>query len=279
MFQFSTCLVKLMQIESNGSVIFYTKSGRGSQILLLFHGYGQDHTVFNDLCAAIAEDYTCFSFDMLFHGQTEWNKGETPLTKDEWQSILNEFLKQENITDFSLLGFSIGARFTLATFEAFPNRVRQIFFLAPDGINMNLWYSVASGTWATRKLFKTLINKPRPFFALSKVAGKLKLVDRKVLRFAEHEMKSESKRSTVYHTWVVTRKLRFEIRQLARALNQYKVNVFVVLGKYDPLIRKSEVQALLDNLDKPNLILLPSGHHRLLESITRQPKKVFYSGK
>jgi pimeloyl-ACP methyl ester carboxylesterase len=268
-----------MQIDSNGLLIFYSKTGQGVKNLLLFHGYGQDHSIFDELCQSIGKEYTCFCFDIPFHGRTEWNHGENPLTKEEWQSILTSFFAAEQIDDFCLLGFSIGARFSLATFEAFPDRTREIFFIAPDGISMNFWYSLASYPWATRKLFKSLIHKPAPFFALSKVAGKLRLVNRKVLRFAEHEMKSEHKRSTVYYTWVVTRKLKFNITALAKELNRHGTKVYVVIGKYDPLINKSQVQTLLSALEKPNLILLPSGHHKLLHSIAQHPEKVFYSGK
>ena len=125
-----------MQIDSNGSLIFYSKTGRGIKNLLLFHGYGQDHSIFDEITQSIGEQYTCYCFDIPFHGRTEWNKGEHPLTKTEWESILTRFFETEKIKDFCLLGFSIGARFALATFEAFPDRTREIFFIAPDGISM-----------------------------------------------------------------------------------------------------------------------------------------------
>lgn len=34
-------------IEYNGSKLYYYKYGAGQKVILLFHGFGQDHTAFN----------------------------------------------------------------------------------------------------------------------------------------------------------------------------------------------------------------------------------------
>jgi pimeloyl-ACP methyl ester carboxylesterase len=267
--------IKLMQIEWNGSVVFYEKIGTGPIPLLLFHGYGQDHHVFDKLANALSNRYTCYSVDIFFHGQSIWPHGDSPISKEEWKSIIELFLKKESIQKFSLLGYSIGAKLALATFECFPAQTNEIFFIAPDGIRINFWYAVASYPWITRKLFKSIIDKPLPFFVLSRIAGKLGLVNPRVRRFAEHEMKSEKKRSTIYYTWVVYRKLRFDIEKLAKELNNNNVSVTIVVGKYDLLIKESEVKILQDFLHGPTVITLPSGHNRLLEDISANPEKVF----
>jgi pimeloyl-ACP methyl ester carboxylesterase len=264
-----------MQIELNGSVIYYQKSGHGSRNLLLFHGYGQDHSVFDALVGSLSDRYTCFSFDLLFHGQTSWNKNDHPILKEELKSFIGIFCEKENVNEFDLFGFSIGARYALAIFEAFPLATKEIFLVAPDGIKSNIWYSIATYPWVTRKLFKSFIHRPEPFFFISRMAGNFRLVNKKVLKFAEHEMKSSKKRSTIYHTWVGTRKLRFDIRKLAKDLDKHQVKVNLVLGKNDPMISHAEVKILLSSLKNPNLILIPAGHHNLLSAISTNPEKVF----
>lgn len=105
---------------------FLHYSKNGNRPLLMFHGYGQDASVFKHI-----EGY---SIELFFHGNSIWNKGEEPLEKSEWKDIIDEFLNKNNITTFSVLGFSMGGKFALATLEAFPGRVKEIILLAPDGV-------------------------------------------------------------------------------------------------------------------------------------------------
>src|ERR1041384_3075655 len=110
----------------------YIRSGDGERSMLTFHGYGQDNSVFNNYTG-----YTFYHIDLFFHGKSEWNKGEEPLEKDEWKSLVEELLVKNNIQTFSVMGFSMGGKFALATLEAFPGRVKEIILLAPDGIKTN----------------------------------------------------------------------------------------------------------------------------------------------
>ena len=46
---------------------------------------------------------------------------------------IREFLRKENISRFDVAGFSMGGRFALATLEAFPEKIGNVFLIAPDG--------------------------------------------------------------------------------------------------------------------------------------------------
>lgn len=236
----------------------YTKNG--NRPLLMFHGYGQDASVFRNI-----EGY---SIELFFHGNSIWHRGEEPLEKDEWKQLVSEFLEKNQIQKFSLLGFSMGGKFALATLEAFPERVEEIILLAPDGIKTSFWYSLATYPIAFRKFFKSMISNHPRFLRIAKTAKKLGLIDKGVLRFVETQMDSEEKRKRVYYSWVVFRHLKFDIDKIKSLINKHNINLKVFVGKYDKIIKAEGLKKLTSRIE-----ILDAGHNDLVrKAIDYLPK-------
>jgi pimeloyl-ACP methyl ester carboxylesterase len=253
-----------MVLRVNGSALYYSRQGSGEKKLLLFHGFGQDHQVFESLAREVSSLYTCYIFDLYFHGQSTWAREEEPLEKEEWQTIVTAFLQQERIERFSLLGFSLGAKLALATAEAFPEKTAELFLLAPDGIKTSFWYNMATYPTLLRKFFKSMILHPQRFFSLTQTLHKLKLVDAGLLRFAEHQMNTEEKRKRVYYSWVVFRRLRFDLKKIAQALHEHDIDVTILVGKYDKVIRPEAMKKFLQHLKKHRFEILETGHNGVI---------------
>src|SRR6185369_8313514 len=98
-------------------------------------------------------------------------------------------------------GFSVGAKFVLATVELFPERINKIVLLAPDGIKNNFWYSLATGTSLMRSLFRSLILKPKRLQTLIKLLKFFHFENKNLLRFAEFQLGTEERRQRVYNSW------------------------------------------------------------------------------
>jgi len=229
--------------------LHYIKTG--NRPLLMFHGYGQDASVFKDL-----EGY---SIDLFFHGESRWNKGEEPLEKSEWKQLIEGFLKENNIETFSLLGFSMGAKFALATLEAFPDRVKDIFLLAPDGIKTSSWYNLATYPIAFRKFFKSMISNHSRFLRIARISNKLGLIDKGVLRFVETQMDSEEKRKRVYYSWVVFRHLKFDIKKIKKLVSDNNIDMKVFVGRYDKIIKPAAMKKLTSRIE-----ILDAGHNDII---------------
>lgn len=247
------------------SKLYYTKVGTGKKNLLLFHGFGQDHQAFNKIEEHLHTRYTIYSFDIFFHGFSEWNKGEQPLEIFFWKELVKEFLKDQGIDRFSLLGFSMGGKFAFATLEAFPEKTENIFLLAPDGIKTNFWYSLATYPIAFRKLFKSMIDHPQRFKAIEKLAISIGLIDKGIVRFIESQMDTPQKRERVYNAWVVFRHLKFDMGTMADIINSNKINITVIVGKYDKIITTKNMDQLLKNLDHYKLEILETGHNGVIQ--------------
>lgn len=90
-------LKMLQTLIHNNSVLSYQKKGRGKNVLLLFHGFGQTKEVFDPLMNELETNNTLYSFDLFFHGGSSWNQDEQALEKEIWGSILHQFLRENKI--------------------------------------------------------------------------------------------------------------------------------------------------------------------------------------
>jgi pimeloyl-ACP methyl ester carboxylesterase len=256
------------------ATLHYVKSGYGPKVLFAFHGFGQDYKAFSKLMDQPDIPCTLYAFDLFFHGRSKWEKGETPLEKSYWHEIMRDFLQQEKIDRFSLVGFSIGAKFALVTLESFPNMIDEVYLLAPDGIKVNFWYTLATGSRMFRWVFKRMITKPELFNNLVELAHILRLIDRGVMRFAKSQMNTFEKRNRVYFSWVVFSRLRFNLVQLSNHINSHRIRLTIVVGQYDKIITTESMNTLIKKLTRPQLIILETGHHQILSKwiSTYRPK-------
>jgi pimeloyl-ACP methyl ester carboxylesterase len=241
-------------------VLHYVVIGSGTETLLLFHGFGQDHTAFHGLTHALAGKYTMYCFDLYFHGESVWGHGERPLELQHWREILTIFLTEHRIEKFSLLGFSLGAKMVLASLVAIPEKVNAVWLLAPDGIKTNFWYTLATYPLLLRKLFKSTILHPGRFVAILRVLDLLSLLKPGLIRFAEHQMNTYEKRYRVYYSWVVLRHLKFNMKTIGKLLDDKSILLTIVAGKFDAITPPSHMNRLLKWVKDYHFEVIEVGH-------------------
>ena len=256
-----------MEINLNGSTLFYKKTGSGVEPLLLFHGFGMDHSAFTSIAEALSAQFTCYSFDLFFHGKSSWNNGEAPLSMQTWSLIMAQFFQTERITRFSVLGYSIGARFALGTFMAFPAQTSRLILLAPDGIKDNFWYKLAVYPLLTRMIFRQMIQRPFLFNSLSRISARAMVVHPALLRFAASQMSTTEKREKVYKTWVVFRHLRFKPMELIKKINDSDCQVVIYLATQDRMIKRNFLESFAASLKNCRLSVLNTSHHQLIADV------------
>lgn len=256
-------------IRLDNAVLAYDVTGRGSHALLLFHGAGQNRAVFNDLPDELLSRYRLYAFDLFFHGESLW-QNEAPITNDQWRRMLDVLCDQEQIDRLSVLGYSIGGRFALATLQVMPDRVQQCFLVAPDGLLSNPWFDLATQTRFGRTIFKKLMTRPGILQRVLPVAGWLRLVDPRMLRFIAHQLDTEEKRTRIFLTWTSFRLLRFDEKTLQRSLNAHGVTLAVFLATHDSLISASKVRHFLKRLKSVHLEVINANHRRVLSKATER---------
>ena len=250
-------------IHLDNVVLSYDVQGNGSRALLLFHGAGQDRSIFHQLPEALRSTYRLYAFDLFFHGESQWLTSN-PVTKKDWADLLQIFCDDEQINTWDVLGYSIGARFALATVEAFPERTRNCFLVAPDGISTSPWYSLATTTAFGRQIFKQCLKSPSLLPDSLAMGVKLGALDSEAARFIEHQLNTAGKRDRVYQMWTTFRRLRFRKSTLARELNGHHITVHAYLGTRDIMIRPGPVARFLKRLKSTHLELIDTNHRRIL---------------
>lgn len=94
-----------MDVKVNNVTIHYEKSGAGEPLLLL-HGNGEDHHIFDTLVAKLERHYTIYAIDSRNHGKSEQTGDYS------YQSMATDmfaFIQAVGEEKVSWLGFSDGA--------------------------------------------------------------------------------------------------------------------------------------------------------------------------
>lgn len=88
----------------NGLRLYYEKYGSGSPLILV-HGNGEDHTIFDEAVEMLSCRFTCYAVDSRGHGRSAY-RGAFHY-RDMAADIL-AFMEELDLTDVTFVGFSDG---------------------------------------------------------------------------------------------------------------------------------------------------------------------------
>lgn len=247
----------------NNSKLHYKVIGSGTNVLIAFHGFGEDIRSLYEL-EKVFLNHRIYIFDLFFHGKSSWLEN-TAITPDCWTDLFYEFVENENIKSFSLLGFSIGAKLALSLVSFFEDRIERLILIAPDGIKLNFWYNLATGSVLGRKLFKNFSNHPNWYVKIMELLSYLRLIDNSLKRFALLQIRNQRKRKLVLHTWLVYRKIVIDRNQLISKINKSGIFVSLFVGKYDKVIPPNAFDKFVGGLSNVDFIQLDTGHFDLVQ--------------
>jgi pimeloyl-ACP methyl ester carboxylesterase len=251
------------------SRIHYSRWGSGKKLLLCFHGYGESAASFAFLEDALGSEFTILAPDMPFHGRTEWKDGlffdpslfpelidkmiaglpvekdRAPVDKDRWW----------------VLGYSMGGRVALSLLQKMPERIVNLTLLAPDGLKVNGWYWLATQSDPGNRVFRRLMQKPRFFFLLLRMIGKLRLLNPGIHKFMFRYIGDPLVREELYHRWTVMRGFRPDIRSIKSIIREYRIPVSLIYGRHDRIIRAERGEQFRKGIESwCRLYVLETGH-------------------
>lgn len=251
-------------LEYKGALIKYAVAGSGKSKLLYFHGFGQNKNAFPMMAADFENVFTLYAFDLFFHGESQWPNSDKALQPEEWRSIMQLFFEKEGVDRFSLAAFSIGARCALDIALQFPEKTTALTLLAPDGLQVNFWYALATKTRLGRFLFrKIMLEKPAALLFLIEMLAKTKLIGPKTAQFALHELKNRQQREKVYNTWLVYRQLLHPAASIISCLQKHHIPLTLVSGKNDKIIRTGAIERFAKKTGRAKHIVLNCSHNQV----------------
>ena len=93
-----------MIIGVNGVQLYYTKTGQGRPLVMV-HGNGEDHTIFDEAVGVLKEHFTCYCIDSRGHGQS------SPCRELHYKDMAEDmiaFMTELDLNDVAFYGFSDG---------------------------------------------------------------------------------------------------------------------------------------------------------------------------
>lgn len=250
------------QIQLSGGNLSYLKKGTSENVILLFHGFGQSALSFESLINVLSVDYTVYSFDLFFHGNSTLNS-KNIISNEFWRNALIKFTQIENISNFDVLGYSMGAKFALLTYESFPTRVKQLYLIAPDGLYTSFWYDLATKNFVGRRLFKYIVSKPEFFFSMLSFMDKFNFIDKATLKFANLQMDTLEKRLLLYRVWTNFSALELPINDICLQLRKHYSPITLIIGKNDNVIKFKNIKSFISKVPHIDIQEFNCGHTSL----------------
>jgi pimeloyl-ACP methyl ester carboxylesterase len=262
-------------IPYQSSQLHYYLWGTGPQMLFAFHGYGESGSSFAFIGEALDPNHTLIAIDLPFHGQTEWREGLS-FTPRQLYAIMQEIAARQSAASpapdsihpfagpWGLIGYSMGGRIVLQLVENHPDLIDKLILLAPDGLKINIWYSVATRTALGNLLFRWTMRWPGWLFLLLRISHTLRLVNPSIYKFAVHYIDDRRVRHELYTRWTAMRKFRPDPSKVAAIIRRRQLEVSLVYGRYDRIIHWESGKKFLNRgIDRSQLILLDTGHQLL----------------
>jgi len=107
-------------ISFKNCTVFYRASGQGKTVMLV-HGFCEDGNIWNDLIKKLEKNFRVIVPDIPGSGKsTNLKVEDTPVSIDDYAEVLIQVLKNESVSDCTVIGHSMGGYITLAIAEKHP---------------------------------------------------------------------------------------------------------------------------------------------------------------
>lgn len=238
----------------------FIKFGEGEQTLICFHGYEQDSSMFKILDERWRKQYTIYTFDLMHHGKSTFpieRIPNNPFQADEIRDYFQSFFEEHKIKSFQVMGYSLGARFSLYLAYLFPERIKGLYLFAPDGFKKMPLQNFIEHYKLGMYLFKAFVTSPKFFHLSVRVLRKHKIIRQRLHDFVLRKTEFHNQRIQLYQSWQTYKNLHLRMEEVNFLLEKLD-NIHLVFGQYDAVIPLSNLNPY--NITKNQLVVLEKGH-------------------
>ena len=150
-----------MILQTSKINLYYEKTGTGAPLIML-HGNGEDHTIFNQATTALEKYFTVYAIDSRGHGKS------SPVDELHYEDMADdvyEFICKLNLEKPIVYGFSDGGIIALILAIKHPEVISQIVASGvntqPNGLNsFNLLIYKITYFFTKAKRIKLMLTEP-----------------------------------------------------------------------------------------------------------------------
>ncbi len=238
--------------------IHYLRTGSGSKLLIAFHGYGNDATMFLPLAKYLQPHYTLVSIDMPHHGNSKWN--DDHMHPHVLQQLIETIIHEHKTNKVTLLGYSMGGRLCLKIAEMIPAIIDKVVLIASDGHVQNRFYYFVTRTKTGRAVFNNFLNKPQRYLSFINWCKNVKLLNPTKHKFAMQYVNEQHERELLGKVWPCMSYLIPNVRKLKKIIASSPVPIGVFMGRYDNIIPLRLAQRFKVEIPQAEIFVLPKGH-------------------
>lgn len=221
--------------------LHYRKQGSGAHILLAFHGFGQDGSIWENLHESLQPYFTVYAFDHFHHGLSSYPRGishDIPLQPAFYTALFNAFIIQEQIYSYWLAGYSLGGKTALHLLGNLPLKPRGILLFAPDGIIESGWYRFVSRNKTGEWMYRNTMRHSALFFPALKSMKKAGLLNPALYKFVSGNLATPEKRQLVLNTWRSYALLSGANTHTCHIIRELNIPAHIFTGIYDRVLHK-----------------------------------------
>ncbi len=134
-----------MFIQLRGQILYYEKSGEGAPIILM-HGNGETHEIFDVLTKELEKTHTVYALDTRGHGQSATSK---EYHYEEMMEDVVEFIEALSLQKPAFYGFSDGGVIGLLLASKYPKLLSRLIIsganLQPKDLKGNFRRTIKRG--------------------------------------------------------------------------------------------------------------------------------------
>lgn len=126
------------QIRLTAGQMFWREAGsRSNPVLIFLHGSWHDSRQWLEMIEPLSQHYHCFALDLLGYGNSI--AIDQPSSIDIEVDCLHEFIDALKLNSVYLIGHSLGAWIGISYTLKYPDLVRGVVAISPEGFSLNTW--------------------------------------------------------------------------------------------------------------------------------------------
>ena len=245
--------------------VSYQKMGKGSRILIAFHGFADHAGMFEPFADVPGDNYTIYAIDLPFHGETQWH--QTYYTPKDINGIINAILEKESCLSYDLLGYSLGGTIILSMLGRFGEAPERIFLLAPGGVKVRGLSSGFSIPLWGKKVIYQITKNPNWLIALVGFLTKIGLLNSFYIRYIKAQMRLPEKHKRLLYTWYALSFFKVDKARVIEAVKRKEIQVTILLGDRDKIIDGAAIRQAFGLQPLFTIINVENNHLMLNESV------------
>jgi pimeloyl-ACP methyl ester carboxylesterase len=254
--------------------LHYYKFGTGDQPMLCFHGYGMHGKQFKALEATLGKKYTFYGFDLFFHKHTRLKDESLEavkkgMSKTQLAELIKDFCRDQNISQFSVIGYSMGSHYATVVLEELPGRISEYIVAAPSCLNPGKIALFLSRNRLGNKLLEKIALTNSGMHYLLKTIHKFGFVDKAgygilYKEIATYDLRFSFFASATYIKAFITNK-----RLFVNTLNTYPVKSIFIFGERDRMYSPRRGAHILAQIPSARKIILDENHEMINANFAR----------